>query len=249
MREILERLVIRQRESATILRAHQRHGEAYSAERWASRVDLTLNQPETVERMRSLTARLAEAPDRRSLLEAALEGAISLTAADLGNIQLVDARGTLRIIAQDGFGGDFLEHFGEVDDDTSACGRAAFRHAQMVIADVKTDPAFAPHRSIACASGFRSVQSTPIVDRTGSLRGVISTHFRRPGRPESRELHIVDWYADHLAAILPMPERMTPATALYASRGKRSGGGHGELIAAPRPSMPTTSPGSLPRAA
>ena len=50
---------------------------------------------------------------------------------------------------------------------------AAPRHgAQLVISDVTTDPGFGPHREIAAASGFRAVQSTPLIDEAGRLVGV-----------------------------------------------------------------------------
>jgi GAF domain-containing protein len=104
---------------------------------------------------------------------------------------------------------EFLEYFAVVDDDHAACGRAARTGAQAVIVDVDTDPGFAPHRGIAAATGFRSVQSTPLVDYSGRLIGMVSTHFRRPHRPPDRDLQILQGYGDvageaiagHLGAI------------------------------------------------
>jgi len=78
-----------------------------------------------------------------------------------------------------------------VADDRSACGRAAQQHAQVVITDVTTDPGFAPHREIALASGFRAVQSTPLVNRAGRLVGMLSTHYPRPTIPPRHDLQIV----------------------------------------------------------
>lgn len=75
---------------------------------------------------------------------------MTLLHAERGNIQLADPdTGALRIAAQRGFGPEFVEYFATVTDDGSACGRAARRHAQVVITDVTTDPGFAPHREIA----------------------------------------------------------------------------------------------------
>src|SRR5262249_56210960 len=98
------------------------------------------------------------------------------------------ARGVVRMGAQEGFGPEFMEYFAIVTDDKSACGRAAQQHAQVVIADVTTDPGFAPHRDIALASGFYAVQSTPLVNRAGHLVGMLSTHFPRPTTPPHRDL-------------------------------------------------------------
>jgi GAF domain-containing protein len=68
-----------------------------------------------------------------------------------------------------------------------------------VIEDVQADAAFAPHRTVAAASGFRAVQSTPLIDRHGRLHGVLSTHFHAPHRPPERELRVMQAYARQLA--------------------------------------------------
>ena len=131
------------------------------------------------------------APALGPLLDEVLEFALTLLHAERGNIQLADpATGALRIAAQRGFGPEFVEYFATVTDDTSACGRAAQHHAQVVITDVTTDPGFAPHRDIALASGFRAVQSTPLVNRAGHLVGMLSTHYPRPTAPPQRDLQI-----------------------------------------------------------
>ena len=202
-RSLLERLIVEQRASAAILRARGKESEARLAERFATRMSLTLDEPKVTRRMHSLTRVIHEAPHRSVLLEATLEGAMSLLGSDFGNVQLVHpATRVLRIAAEAGFSSEFLEYFRAVDDDGSACGRAAANAAQVVIADVNEDSGFAPHREIAAASGFRAVQSTPIVDPSGQLWGVISTHFRRPHQPRPRDLQILEWFGEHVGAAL-----------------------------------------------
>jgi GAF domain-containing protein len=104
--------------------------------------------------------------------------------------------GSLKIVAQRGFDAEFLDYFAVVDDDGSACGRAVSRRAQTVIADVVTDPGFAPHREVAAASGFRAVLSTPLIDSAGRVRGVVSTHYPRPHQPADRDLRIMKRYGE-----------------------------------------------------
>jgi hypothetical protein len=126
------------------------------------------------------------------VLDTALETALALLRADLGTIQINDpAAGALRIAVQAGFSAEFLQYFAVVSDDRSACGRAACGLAQVVIADVREDPPFAPHRDIAAASGFRAVQSTPLVDQDGHLLGMLSTHYPRPYRPPAADLAVM----------------------------------------------------------
>jgi hypothetical protein len=77
------------------------------------------------------------------------------------------------------------------------------------------DPACAPHREIAAATGFRAVQSTPLVDYAGHLIGMVSAHFQRPHRPSDRDLRIMELYADFageaLTAHLGRPSGDGPA--------------------------------------
>lgn len=135
------------------------------------------------------------APELGSLLDKALAGALSLSGAALGNIQLLDPlTWSLKIVAQRGFGTDFLRYFAVVDDLGSACGRAATQASQAVIANVNLDEGFSPHREIAAASGFQAVVSTPIFDRGGAMLGVISTHFPRAHRPPNADLRLMQHY-------------------------------------------------------
>jgi GAF domain-containing protein len=159
------------------------------------------------------------APALGALLDEVLAFALTLLRAERGNVQLADpATGALRIAAQRGFGPEFMEYFATVSDDQSACGRAARQHAQVVITDVTTDPGFAPHRDIALASGFRAVQSTPLVNRAGHLVGMLSTHYPRPTTPPHSDLQIISRFGtligESLSTLLDgaQAERMAPTT-------------------------------------
>jgi GAF domain-containing protein len=74
--------------------------------------------------------------------------------------------------------------------------------AQTVITDVTADAGFAPHRDIAAASGFRAVQSTPLVDYAGRLIGMVSTHHRNPHRPSGADLQVMHLYGDFAGEVL-----------------------------------------------
>jgi len=146
-----------------------------------------------IPRPQGLAGKLRDSPPLDALLPRVLDGAMALTGADFGNVQLVDpASGALVLVTQSGFGTEFTDYFAVVDDRHSACGRAARDRAQTVIADVMTDPGFAPYRDIAAAAGFRAVQSTPLTDSDGRLVGMVSTHWRRPGRPPGRDLRVLE---------------------------------------------------------
>ena len=174
------------------------NGASRRAEHFAASVRFGLAEPDAMTRLHGLTKDLRTIPQLSSLLPRVLDGLMSLTGADHGNIQLLDpATGMMRLVTQAGFGPEFLDYFAVVGgEDGSVCGRAARQCAQTVISDVRADPDFAPHREIAAASGFRGVQSTPLVDYAGHLVGMVSTHYQRPHRPSDRDLRLIELYAD-----------------------------------------------------
>ena len=156
-----------------------------------------------VTRLHEFSTRLLASTELQPLLEELLTAIISLQNADFGNIQLYNPESlALEIVAQRGFQQDFLDHFRSVHDDRSACGRAMQRRERIIIEDVQTDRGFDQHRRIAASAGFRAVQSTPLLTRTGELLGMISTHFSQPHRPSEHELRLTDLYAMHAAGLI-----------------------------------------------
>jgi len=192
---------------------------ARQARHFATTVRLRRNEPRAMRRLDEVTGGLGDVPTLGSLLTRVLDGALSLMGADFGTIQLLDpVTGSLRLVTQCGFDSGFLDHLA-VDDGHSASGRAAREGAQATIADVTADPGFAPHRGAAAASGFRTVQSTPLADQAGHLLGVVSTYFQRPHHPPGLDLRIMELYADvageamaaHLVALgVPVPDAASP---------------------------------------
>jgi GAF domain-containing protein len=179
------------------MRALGRADLAQRADKFAAWIRFDLDQPLAARRLYTVMRDLREVTRLGSLVGKALDGALSLAGADRGNIQILDtATGSLTIMAQSGFSAEFLGYFAAVDDDRAACGRAAKERAQTVIVDVNADEGFAPHRDIAAASGFRAVQSTPLVDRAGRLLGVVSTHYPRPYSPSELDLQLLRRYGE-----------------------------------------------------
>jgi PAS domain S-box-containing protein len=166
-------------------------------------------------RLHQLSTRLLREAELLPLLEEVLNATIALQSADFGNLQLYNERTqALEIVAQRGFGQDFLNHFSAVNESGAACGRALKRAERVIIEDVLTDPDFAPHRAIAASAGYRAVQSTPLFSRSGEPLGIVSTHFRQPHRPSERELRLTDLYARQAAELI---ERKRAEDVLRAS--------------------------------
>jgi hypothetical protein len=118
-----------------------------------------------------------------------LEKALRITGHTLGNVQLVDWRfGYLEIVAQRGFGPEFLNCFRRVKTgDGCACGRAFLSRDTVVIEDVSKDYQFAHFRDVAERAGVKSVQSTPLISSSSALLGVLSTHGSYVPSPKQLE--------------------------------------------------------------
>jgi signal transduction histidine kinase len=166
--------------------------------------------------LHELTYRLLGATQVEAALHQVLDAAIDLEQADFGDIHLLDpSSGSLRLAAHRGLGDDYLAAFGEVrHDHFSACGRALKTGQAVVIEDVDLDDPYAPMRELARRTGYRAVHATPLRSQSNELLGVLSLHFRRPCRPSSGTLRMLDLYAQqagHVIQRLQAEERLRMA--------------------------------------
>ena len=153
--------------------------------------------------------------DFNECLNEILGTAIALTGADKGNIQLFDPKSeSLTIAAQRGFEKPFLDFFAEVRvGEAAACGAAMATASRILVEDVRESAIFAGQDSldVLLRSGVRAIQSTPLTSSSGSVLGMISTHFSLPHRPSEQELRFMDLLARQAADYL---ERKSADAAL-----------------------------------
>jgi len=133
-----------------------------------------------------------------------LDAAIASDGSPKGNIQLFNPNvSALQIVAQRGFDIAFLQQFEFVRfDEPSACGRAFRLGRRVMIPDIHKDRVYMPYLSIAQSSGYRAVQSTPIIRSDGVVIGVLSTHFAQTHEWSDAAQRALDNYADQMAALV-----------------------------------------------
>src|SRR5271163_203901 len=128
-------------------------------------------------------------------VETILDDVIALHGSEFGNVQLPIGK-HLVIAAQRGLPESFLNTFKRVDsEDGSACGRALLLGTQVVIRDIEADPDYAVFLDIARRTGYRAVQTTPMVTKDGVLLGLVSTHFAGVHEPTPIEMQILKQYS------------------------------------------------------
>jgi len=162
---------------------------------------------EVLERLHEMTVRFLHKESLTTLLEEALEAAMRVTAAPLGNVQLLNpATGVLNIAVQQGFRSDFLDFFAEVPATGSACGLALRNGRRVIVRNVVGDPSFTVEsRRAMLRANARAVQSTPLVGMSGNVIGIVSTHYREPRVAQTRALSIVDIYARQIGTLMESP--------------------------------------------
>lgn len=141
-----------------------------------------------------------------------LDAAIKIDGASKGNVQLFNPLITgLQIVAHRGFATDFLHHFEVVRvDEPSACGRAFRLGRRVIIPDITIDRSYQPYLSIARTSGYRAVQSTPILKSDGSVIGVLSTHFGDTHEWSDASKSALDHYASKIGELtMKLVERVS----------------------------------------
>ncbi|HEU4510678.1 MAG TPA: ATP-binding protein [Pyrinomonadaceae bacterium] len=134
-----------------------------------------------------------------------LNVAIEISGADKGNIQLFDTHSrTLKIAVQRGFDEPFLKFFEKVTGGHSTCGLAMQTHQRVVVEDITESEIFEgkPELTALLEAGVRAVQSLPLVSSSGTLLGMVSTHFAEPHRPTEQELRLMDLLARQTADYL-----------------------------------------------
>jgi len=144
-----------------------------------------------------LSARLLASPDLTSAAEAILDAAIHLHRPDFGHVQVLDKRTNQLVIhAQHGFSRKFLETFKRVSaHDSCASARALRDRAPVIVEDVLSDAKYAAFRDIAAETGYRAVQSMPLIASNGMVVGAASTVFARPHVPSRLEMLMMKLYA------------------------------------------------------
>ncbi|MGC8660334.1 MAG: PAS domain S-box protein [Desulfomonilaceae bacterium] len=141
----------------------------------------------------------------REVLEKILDTAIAIASADMGNIQLFDGKtSSLKIVVHRGFDIHSLDFWNHVQEGQGACGTALARGSRVIVEDVTESPIFrnTPALDVQLKAGVRAIISTLLIGRSGKVIGIMSTHFRKPHRPDDSTLRLLDLLARQATDII-----------------------------------------------
>jgi GAF domain-containing protein/DNA-binding NarL/FixJ family response regulator len=153
-----------------------------------------------------ISSQLLQEENINVLYEQILEAAIAIMRSEMGSMQMLHPDSNqLQLLAWKGFdpaSAAFWEWV-QVDSETP-CGMALNTGERAIIPDVETWEFLTGSRDLDAfrLSGIRSVQTTPLISRSGRVVGMISTHWREPHQPSERELGLLDVLARQAADLI-----------------------------------------------
>ncbi|WP_181885336.1 GAF domain-containing sensor histidine kinase [Trinickia dinghuensis] len=149
----------------------------------------------------------------QGLYERLLEAASRIMRSDFASMQRFHGDDGLELLASRGFPPEAAEHWRWVHVTSgTTCGATLRSRARVIATDLESHPDIgAAELAMFRHSGIRSVQSTPLLSRSGALLGVISTHWKQPHQPSERRLRLLDIIARQAADLI---ERTTAEEAL-----------------------------------
>jgi PAS domain S-box-containing protein len=173
---------------------------------------------EAAQRLQETSTQLIHGEDVDALYLEILDTAIALMHSDMGSLQMFyPERGELQLLASKGFAPKSAAFWEWVRPESgSACARALSTQQRVIATDVEKCDFMAGTKDLDAyrKSDIAAVQSTPLISRSGSVVGMISTHWRKPHQPAERELHLFDVLARQAADLI---ERKQAEEALQRS--------------------------------
>jgi len=153
--------------------------------------------------MHTLSGRILETGQLQPLLQEIMDVAVAIMGAQHGTLQLIEGD-SLRIVAHRGHEPPFLDFFASAENRASVCGEAMKCNQRMVVEDVERSPLFAGTESLRVLrdAGVRAVQSTPLLDRQGTLLGILTTQWSVPHVPDEHDLWRIDVLARQAADLI-----------------------------------------------
>jgi signal transduction histidine kinase/ActR/RegA family two-component response regulator len=204
---------------ATLAAAEDRKRELADALRERNERQLELEaELQDARLLHDISTALAAEDDTETLYQKLVDAASRVMHSEYASMQRLHAHGMhsgeLELLAYRGFNAEAATFWRWVRAESeSTCGMALRTRLRVIAPDVELCHFMAGSADLSTyrATGIRAVQTTPLLSRTGTLVGMISTHWRQAHQPPERNLRLLDIIARQAADLL---ERIGTAEAL-----------------------------------
>lgn len=161
---------------------------------------------EATRRVHEVSTQVITERDGDVLYESVLDTAVDLLDADFGTIQRLDpSTRELDVVAHRGFSAETTAQRDRVTVETSgSCQKAIQTEERVVVPDVETWEFVDEGEALDAFEriGIRSMQSTPLISRSGELLGVMSTQWTDPHEPSERDRYVIDVLGRQVADLI-----------------------------------------------
>ncbi|HEY9464587.1 MAG TPA: GAF domain-containing protein [Vicinamibacterales bacterium] len=171
--------------------------------------------------LQHLSAQLIEGQGSERLYETVVDAALWIMRSDYATMQVLHpgrgSHGELRLIASRGLDEAAKQRFEWVSaKDATTCARALQTKARVIAPDLVQCEFMAGSAGQAALLevGIRASQTTPLISRSGTTLGMMSTHWSEPHQPSERDFRLLDILARQAADLI---ERSQAGEALRES--------------------------------
>jgi signal transduction histidine kinase/ActR/RegA family two-component response regulator len=159
--------------------------------------------------LQSVSAEMVQQGDLEALFEKIMDAAVAIMRSDFASLQMLyperGVGGELRLLAFRGFNADAARFWTWVRADSeTTCGMALRTRKRILAPDVEKCDYSESAKDLAMFlhTGIRACQTTPLLSRSGTLVGMISTHWAQPHEPTERDLRLLDILARQAADLI-----------------------------------------------
>jgi PAS domain S-box-containing protein len=174
--------------------------------------------------LQEISTQLIQEENVEALYDKILDAAVAIMHSDFASLQMLyperEAGGELRLLGHRGFTPEAARFWEWVRPASeSTCGIALRTWERVIAPDVQKCEFMAGSEDLKTClqTGIRAVQTTPLISRSGSLVGMISTHWREVHEPTEHELGLLDLLARQAADLI---ERSQAQEALRQSEAR-----------------------------
>lgn len=188
---------------------------------WSFRdiTERTLNERREEARHRVLELLAAGAP-QQEVLDTLLRGLEAANPGMLCSVMLLDEDGEHLLLAAapslPPFFNDAL-HGQPIGYGNGSCGKAVTSNSRVIVADIRSDPLWAPYRELAARAGLGACWSEPVRGANGKVLGAFAIYHREPQRPSVAHMTLIDQAAS-LAGIAVEQARAAHALRVGEAR-------------------------------
>ncbi len=159
--------------------------------------------------LQQFSAELIQGADSETLCGKILDTAVALLHADFASMQRFyperGVGGELQLLGHRGFSAEAAESWAWVRPESECvCGIALRTGKRVVVPDIEVCDFIANggYLEIFRQVGIRAVQTTPLISRSGTLLGMLSTHWRNPHDLSVSEMSALDQLARQTADLI-----------------------------------------------